>query len=165
MQEELESRQRANSTETMDSFKQMNSINPKARVFLKSENEEIKPRANSNRSNKSNDSYSREVRQQTESIFHTIPLKEVQKKKKSPKINDPIDRSHTLKELQDNWNDSVEQGSLDKEFQKVNGSLNNENACLLIWLNQLNRIHPVPSNTYVIRYFRFEITTFYQEKL
>ncbi len=105
----------------------MNSINPKIRVFLSSENEDTRPRANSNRSNKSNKSntsYPREVRQQTESIFHTIPLKEIKKnknsrEKKSSKPHDPIDRSHTLKELQENWNDSVETGQLDKEFQKV----------------------------------------------
>jgi len=88
-------------------------------VFLTSESEDTRPRANSNKSTKSNSSYTREPRQQTESALHTIPLKEIRKNKNSS-THDAIDRSHTLKELKDNWNSNLERGQLDQEFQKVN---------------------------------------------
>jgi hypothetical protein len=119
LREELETRERRDSNGSNESISQMNSVNPRIRVFLTSESEDARPRANSNRSTKSNSSYAREPRQQTESDLHTIPLKEI-KKNKNSKTHDAIDRSQTLKELKENWNFNLERGQLDQEFQKVN---------------------------------------------
>ena len=121
---ELETRNRSYSKDSSDSFNQMSAINPHTRIIISKNENEIKRGGDSSNSLNSHDLHHHHHHHNQKSESRHRESKSHLHHKDSKGLADhhghhePIDRSHTLNELLDNWNDSHENGMLDEEFQK-----------------------------------------------